>query len=211
MYERDIMQGFIIKLSRTRDEDMIVTIIAEDCLTTLYRFYGARHSTINLGFKIDYEIETSLKSSIPRMRDVIHLGFDWLSDYDRLRLWQQFIALFYPHLQHSDSIGEHYFSLLNHASMRWKNQNPKRVAIETYVDLLRYEGRLHNSMECFFCDHPVEDKVSLIRAFLPAHYECSHTLTINRFGLEWLYEHSSTLYLEDHEVNRMWHVILEGL
>ncbi|MDP1784740.1 MAG: recombination protein RecO, partial [Sulfuricurvum sp.] len=36
------MQGFIIKLSRVRDEDMIVTIISEENLTTLYRFYGAR-------------------------------------------------------------------------------------------------------------------------------------------------------------------------
>ena len=67
------MQGFIIKLTRVREEDMIVTIIAEESLQTLYRFYGARHSPINMGFKIDFETETSLKSSIPRMKDVIHL------------------------------------------------------------------------------------------------------------------------------------------
>lgn len=205
------MQGFIIKLSRARDEDMIVTIISEDCLTTLYRFYGARHSPINLGFKIDFEIETSLKSSIPRMRDVIHLGYPWMGEYDRLRLWQQFIALFYPHLQHSEAIGDHYFELLENAAKRWKDQNPKRVAIETYVQLLRHEGRLHLEMNCFFCDQEIRDNISLIRAFLPAHNECSHTLSINRQGLEWLYTHASSLYLEDHEINRMWHVIQEGL
>ncbi len=205
------MQGFIIKLSRARDEDMIVTIISEDCLTTLYRFYGARHSSINLGFKIDFEIETSLKSSIPRMRDVIHLGYPWMGEYDRLRIWQQFIALFYPHLQHSEEIGHHYFDLLENAARRWKDQNPKRVAVETYVQLLRHEGRLHLEMACFFCDQEISDDISLIRAFLPAHNQCSHTLSINRQGLEWLYAHASSLYLEDHEVNRMWHVMQEGL
>lgn len=205
------MQGFIIKLNRARDEDMIVTIISEDCLTTLYRFYGARHSPINLGFKIDFEAETSLKSSIPRMRDVIHLGFEWMGEYDRLRLWQQFIALFYPHLQHSEEIGGYYFRLLENAAQRWKDQNPKRVAIETYVQLLQHEGRLHLDMGCFFCDQEIVEDISLIRAFLPAHNHCSHTLSINRKGLEWLYAHASSLYLEDHEINRMWHVMQEGL
>lgn len=204
------MQGFIIKLSRVKDEDMIVTIISEDNLTTLYRFYGARHSPINLGFKIDYEIETSLKSSIPRMRDVIHLGFPWMGEYQRIRIWQQFIALFYPHLQHSEEIGSFYFELIEFTAQKWKNQNPKRLAIEAYVRLLEYEGRLHRDIRCFFCDQPIQNDISLIRAFLPAHKECSHTLSINAKGLNWLYDHSSTLFLNDDEVERLWYVINEG-
>ena len=51
------MQGFIINLNKVKEEDLIVTIISKDNLQTLYRFYGARHGTINIGFKIDYEIE----------------------------------------------------------------------------------------------------------------------------------------------------------
>ena len=51
------MQGYIINVNKARDEDVIVTILAQDNLYTLYRFYGARHSQINLGFKIDFEIE----------------------------------------------------------------------------------------------------------------------------------------------------------
>jgi hypothetical protein len=205
------MQGFIIKLNRVKDEDMIVTIVSEDCLITLYRFYGARHSPINMGFKIDFESEHSLKSSIPRMKDVIHLGFSWMGQYDRIRLWQQFITLFYPHLKDSESIGKFYFDLLNDASLRWKDQNPKRVAIETYVRLLDYEGRLHRELNCFFCDLPIEEEISLIRAFLPAHKECSHTLTINHKGLEWLYSHMSTLFLNDQEIERLWYIVNEGL
>lgn len=205
------MQGFIIKLSRVKDEDLIVTIISEENLTTLYRFYGARHSPINLGFKIDYEAETSLKSSIPRMRDVIHLGFPWMGEYDRIRIWQQFIALFHPHLQHSEAIGSFYYHLLETTAGKWKTQNPKRLAIEAYVRLLEHEGRLHREMNCFFCDQPIENNISLIRSFLPAHKECSHTLSINQKGLIWLYENYSTLFLDDIEIERLWIIINEGL
>jgi hypothetical protein len=204
------MQGFIIKLTRVREEDMIVTIIAEESLQTLYRFYGARHSPINMGFKIDFEAEHSLKSSIPRMKDVIHLGFPWMGQYDRIRLWQQFITLFHPHLKDSESIGDFYFTLLNEAALRWRDQNPKRVAIESYIRLLEYEGRLHKELNCFFCDLPIEENISLIRAFIPAHTECSHTLSINQKGLEWLYVHYSTLFLDDKEVERLWYVVNEG-
>lgn len=204
------MQGFIIKLSRSRDEDLIVTIISEDNLTTLYRFYGARHSPINLGFKIDYEAETSLKSSIPRMRDVIHLGYPWMGEYDRIRIWQQFIALFYPHIHDAEAIGSFYYHLLDDLAQRWSEQNPKRLAVEAYVSLLEHEGRLHKNMHCFYCDQLIEGNISLIRAFLPAHNECSHTLSINHKGLMWLYDHRSTLFLDDHEVDRLWYIINEG-
>jgi len=204
------MQGFIIKLNRVKDEDLIVTIISETNLTTLYRFYGARHSPINLGFKIDYESESSLKSSVNRMRDVIHLGYSWLSDYNRLRIWQQFISLFHPHLQHSEEIGSFYFTLIDQAAQQWKEQNPKRIAIEAYIQLLKHEGRLHLEPVCFFCDDPITDNISLIRAFLPAHQECSHTLSINAKGLSWLYAHHSTLFLDDTEIECLWNILCEG-
>ncbi len=204
------MQGFIIKLNRVKDEDLIVTIISETNLTTLYRFYGARHSPINLGFKIDYESEASLKSSVNRMRDVIHLGYSWLSDYNRLRIWQQFISLFHPHLQHSEEIGSFYFMLIDQAAQKWKEQNPKRIAIEAYVQILKHEGRLHRQEICFFCDKSIIDNISLIRAFLPAHQECSHTLSINAKGLSWLYTQHSTLFLDDTEIERLWNIVCEG-
>jgi len=205
------MQGFIIKLTRAREEDMIVTIISEENLQTLYRFYGARHSPINIGFKIDFEAEYSLKSSIGRMRDVIHLGFPWLGQFERIRLWQQFSALFYPHLKDSEEIGSFYFDLLNEAAEKWKDQNPKRVAVEAYVKMLEHEGRLHKEMHCFLCDEAIEGEISLLRAFLPSHKSCSHTLSINPKGLDWLYQHHSTLFLDDREIERLWYVINEGL
>jgi len=205
------MQGFIISLHRARDEDLVVTILSDRGLDTLYRFYGARHGVINLGFKIDFEIITNVKSTIGQLRDVIHLGYPWLTDHHKLRTWQQFTALFYPHLRESEESGDFYFRLLDSAAERWQRQNPKRIAIESYVRLLAHEGRLHQELNCFFCDTPVSKEVSIIRSYLPAHPQCAHTLSISQEGFQELFDQHSTLFLDDKEVERLWLVLLEGL
>ena len=205
------MQGFIINLNKVKEEDLIVTIISKNNLEVLYRFYGARHGTINIGFMIDYEIEESAKSTIHRLKDVIHIGYKWINDYSKLRLWQDFLALFHKHLKDAEDIGEFYFLLLHKASIEWGKQNPKRVAIESYVKILAHEGRLHTENECFLCSVKIENDVSLIRGFLPTHQECSHTLSINKAGLKELYKNRSTLFLNDKEIDRLWIILLEGL
>ena len=205
------MQGFIININRVKDEDLIVTILTQNGLETLYRFYGARHSSINIGFLIDFEKEFSIKSSICRLRDVIHLGFRWIHDIKLLLLWQDFIKLFYKHLKDIDTLDNFYFDLLMDASKIWDKQNPKRVAIECYVKLLEYEGRLHTQMICFLCNEKIEKNISLVRAFLPTHKKCTHTLEINKKALMYLYETKSTLLLQDYEIERMWIILLEGL
>jgi len=205
------MQGYIINLNKVKDEDLIVTILSHEHLDTLYRFYGARHGTINIGFKIDYEIEPSSKSTIGRLKDVIHIGFPWINDYKLLRLWQNFLSLFHKHLKDSEDIGSFYFDILERASEEWSKQNPKRVAIEAYVKILEHEGRLHKELNCFLCSVPIQDDISLIRAYLPTHETCSHTLAINRAALIELFENKSSLFLSDTEVDRLWNVLLEGL
>lgn len=206
------MQGYIIKLNKVKDEDLIVTIVTKGSLDTLYRFYGARHGVINLGFKIDYEREDSAKSTISRLKDVIHIGFTWINNYKLLKLWQDFLALFYKHLQDAEDLDNFYFELIDSASKKWSEQNPKRVAIEAYVKLLEHEGRLHSDLVCFLCSIKIEDdEVSLIRAYLPTHRSCSHTLGINKKGLVELFEAKSSIFLSDKEVDRLWIVLLEGL
>ena len=205
------MQGFIINLNRVKDEDLIVSILSEKNLDTLYRFYGARHGVINLGFKIDYEKEESAKSTIARLKDVIHIGYTWIADYKLLRLWQEFLGLFYKHLKDSEDIGSFYFDLINEASQNWNKQNPKRVAIEAYIKLLEHEGRLHKEMYCFLCSKKIEDDISLLRAYLPTHEYCSHTLAINKDGIKELFENKSSLFLTNKEVGRLWNILLEGL
>ena len=205
------MQGYIISLNKVKDEDLIVTIISKGSLDTLYRFYGARHGTINMGFKLDYEKESSGKSTISRLKDVIHIGFPWINDYRLLKLWQDFLSLFFKHLKDAEDIGEFYFDLLDNASQEWSKQNPKRVAIEAYVKLLAHEGRLHSEHICFLCSQVIEGDISLIRAYLPTHEQCTHTLPINKEGLDELYENKSTLFLNDKEIDRLWSVLMEGL
>ena len=205
------MQGFIINLNKVKEEDLIVTIISKNNLQTLYRFYGARHGTINIGFKIDYEIEESAKSTIHRLKDVIHIGFSWINDYSKLRLWQDFLALFHKHLKDAEDIEDFYFTLLDDASKKWGKQNSKRVAIEAYVKILSYEGRLHTQKECFLCSVKIQDDVSLIRGFLPTHKECTQTLSISTAGLKELFKNKSSLFLNDKEIDRLWITLLEGL
>jgi hypothetical protein len=205
------MQGFIININRVKDEDLIVSILSQNGLETLYRFYGARHGSINIGFLIDFEKEKSQKSTISRLKDVIHIGFKWIHDYYKLRLWQDFIKLFYPHLKDTYELDSFYFDLLLEASQKWSEQNPKRVAIESYVKLLEFEGRLHTEMDCFLCGNAINGDISLVRAFLPTHKECSHTLQINKKALMELYKTKSSIFLSDMEIDRMWIVLLEGL
>ncbi|OIP53299.1 MAG: recombination protein RecO [Helicobacteraceae bacterium CG2_30_36_10] len=205
------MQGYIINLNKVKDEDLIVTIISRESLDTLYRFYGARHGTINIGFKIDYEKEESSKSTVSRLKDVIHIGFKWINDYKLLRLWQDFLALFHKHLKDAEELGEFYFELIERASKEWNKQNPKRVAIESYVRLLEHEGRLHTEFNCFLCSGAISGDISLIRAFLPTHKECTHTLSIPKVALQELFNNKSSLFLNDKEVDRLWHVLLEGI
>jgi len=205
------MQGYIINLNKVKDEDLIVTILSNNNLETLYRFYGARHGTINIGFKIDYEIETSAKSTIGRLKDVIHIGYKWINDYKLLRLWQDFTGLFYKHLKDVEDLDPFYFNLFENASSQWNKQNPKRVAIESYVKLLEHEGRLHKELYCFLCSKKIQKDISLIRAFLPTHYNCSHSFGIKQNALMELYTNKSTLFLSDKEIDRLWSVLLEGL
>lgn len=205
------MQGFILNINKVKEEDLIVAVLSKDNLDTLYRFYGARHGVINLGFKVDYEKDDSSKSTISRMKDVIHVGFKWINDYKLLRLWQDFTSLFYKHLKDAPELDDFYFNLLENASQNWNRQNPKRVAIESYVKLLEHEGRLHIENECFLCSKKIEGDISLIRAYLPTHKECTHTLSISRDALSELFKNKSSLFLSDKEVDRLWYILLEGL
>ena len=205
------MQGFIVNLHRVKDEDLIVNILSDTSLQTLYRFYGARHGVINIGFKIDYETESSPKSTIGRLKDVIHVGYPWINDYKLLRLWQDFLGLFYKHLKDSEDIGSFYFDLIYEASQNWNKQNPRRVAIESYVKLLAHEGRLHKDMHCFLCAKKIDGNVSLLRAYLPTHDYCSRTMPINKNGLKELFESRSSLFLTNDEVTRLWNILMEGL
>lgn len=205
------MQGYIIDVKNVRDDDLIVTILEENNLFTTYRFYGARHSTINVGYKIDFELESNLKSSIPRLKDVIQLGFEWILDREKLYCWQRYIKLFYPHLKEVEELEPFYFQSLDDTVHKMIKQNPKRAIIESYIQLLEHEGRLHKEYECLLCEQKIHNKISLVRSFLPTHAKCSYSKTFEFHHIEELFEEASLLKFEDEEVEYLWNILLQGL
>ena len=204
------MQGYIINLNRVKDEDLIVTLLTQNSIKTTYRFYGARHSTIHLGYKIDFEALPSLKSSLLQLRSVLHLGMPWNVHRERMLIWQPFIKLFYHHLKDIALIDSFYFDLLEHCASIWHKQNPKRIAIEAYAKLLAYEGRLHDDFICFNCEEKIEEEITLIRGFLPAHKACAWNQTFTHESIALLFEDFTTIALSDEEIDVLWKIVLEG-
>lgn len=206
------VDGFILNVNRVHNEDLIVSVLSRHELLTLYRFYGARHSQIQLGYKIDFETEANAGVTISRLRNVLHLGYSWLYDLKRLMIWQQFSQLMYKHLQTNDAeLDSIYYNLLEDAAKIFEKQNPKRIAIESYVKLLRYEGRLHTEHFCFICEDVIINKISLARAFLPAHPQCINALEVDSQAIELLFRESNSMFLSDIEVEQIYAVLLEGL
>ena len=204
------MKGYILSVNRAKDEDTIVTVLTSEQLFTLYRFYGARHSTINLGFKIDFEISEG-KSNISRLRSVLHEGFSWLGDINRVLVWQQLCQLLNQHLKDNEAIETFYYTLLDEIANIWHLQNPKRIAIEFYIKLLEHEGRLHLDDNCFLCEKPLLEDPALVRAFLPTHSSCSFAKPFPKASLTTLFNEHSSIDLNDKEVDRLYDILCEGL
>jgi len=205
------MQGIILNIVKVKEEDLIVTLLTKKRLKTLYRFYGARHSQINLGYKIDFIPVYSTKSTLPMLREVLHLGFPWQFDRDKVYIWQQFIKLLYKHLKDIDELDEFYFLLLEKIIKKLKKQNPKRVIIEAYLELLEFEGRLHDDFHCFICENFIEEKVVLKRSFLVAHDRCLIGKKFDKAIMIELFKEKSTLLFDDEEVETLWEILQEGL
>ncbi|WP_072682085.1 recombination protein RecO [Arcobacter sp. LA11] len=205
------MQGYIIDIKAVKDDDLIVSILAENHIYTTYRFYGARHSNINIGYKIDFELETSLKGSIPRLKDVMQLGFQWIFDNEKLYCWQRFIKLFYPHLKDVEEIDDFYFKLLDKLSHKMIKQNPKRAICKSYLKLLKQEGRLHTDFNCFLCECNIEGEISLVRSFMPVHPSCTYSKKFKFEKIEELLLDKSLISFEDEEVDYLWNIVLQGL
>ena len=204
------MQGYILNINRVKDEDLIVSILTEDRLLTLYRFYGARHANINLGYKLDFEAINSGKSSISMLRNVLHLGDKWMATPKRFFIWQHFIKLLYKHLKDIDELDSFYIELLNNMNKKLEKQNPTRVVVESYVELLSYEGRLHDDFVCFSCEEAVNNDLVLTRSFLPAHKSCLFGDVFDKSKIEELFISKSTIYLDDSEVDKLWKILQKG-
>lgn len=205
------MQGYILNINKVKDEDLIVTILAQDAIYTTYRFYGARHSNINIGYKIDFELETNLKSNIPRLKDVLQLSFSWILNNDKMYHWQRFIKLFYPHLKDVEELDQFYLNTLDDLVRKIQKQNPKRAILESYIKICEYEGRLHTHYECLLCDMPIDSDISLIRSFIATHPKCSYSRGFKQKKINEFFIQKSLINFDDSEVESLWHTLLQGL
>ena len=181
------MQGFILHTQRVKDEDLIVYILSKNKVLKTYRFYGLRHSSILNGYKIDFATEDN-PSFLPRLKDVLHMGFLWITQREKMFLWQEFIRLLYAHLKDIDELDNFY-----------------------YIQILEFEGRLHKDFICFSCDEKIHKEVTLLRAFLPAHNVCALGYAFQKDKLKIFYENKNSSIFEDEEIEKLYHLIKEGL
>jgi len=204
------MKGFILKLNRAKGEDMVVTVLSEHSVGTYYRFYGARHSVLQLGYLIDFEIEQDSANFLPRLRSVTHNGFPWLYDRAKLLDWHRFISIFEPHFRDVNEIESFYFDTILNAAKKWHKQSSKRLIVETFINILKYEGRIHNLSKCAICGSKIENGLSFIKGFIPTHHYCSKSHPFDIAEIKNLLETNLTLYLDDDEVEVLSEIVLKG-
>ncbi len=206
------MQGYILNTQKVRDEDLLVTILTENRIKILYRFYGARHSNLLLGYKIDFEAHPTNRENLKQLRNVSLLNFKWLLKRERYYIWQQFLQLLFKHLRDVNEVDSFYYKLLEETSLYLEKSHPKRVVIESYAKLLEFEGRLHNDFSCFICEKNIESKVVLTRAFLPACSTCLKSENgFDKKKIELFFDEKNSILLNDNEVENLYNIILEGL
>ena len=204
------MRGFILNTIKVRDEDLIVRILTKNEVLTLYRFYGARHSYINVGYHIDFIVEESPKATIKRLRNVTQLPFSFLFDIEKMLNFKIFVALMNKHLSDVTKIDEFYYNLLLEITQYMKNRDSKRLLIESYVKLLEKEGRLHKDFICFLCERKIEKNIALARAFLPAHEKCIYESGFSKEKIKELFENKKSILFDDNEIDRLWKIMNLG-
>lgn len=206
------MQGYILHKSIIKNQDLLLKVLTPTKVLKLYRFYGMRHSIIDMGRKIDFDIQVD-GFFIPKIRNILQLSYPWEREYERVYVWKTFISMLNTHLKEVDEIEEFYFNLLNWGAHILSKQHPMRVVIEMSVKLLLYEGRntRHHKNKCFICDGELGEKIALGRSFLFAHPRCISGSTFLKDKMTTLLQSGSCMHLGDEEIEKIWNVFIQGL
>ncbi len=205
------MKGFILSVKKAKNEDSIATVLTATEVRTYYRFFGARHSILQLGNLVDFEVEGEDGHFMPRLRSLSHMGFPWIFDKNKLLMWHNFIKKFEPHLRDAEELDAFYYDLLLNAAKKWDKQNPKRIVCESYITLLEYEGRLYPEENCFICEQRIEEDIALMQAFRPAHPTCIYAPALPTKKILDFFQSKKTVFFEDHEVEYLYDVVMKGL
>lgn len=205
------MQGFISGIRKLKNEDIIVNIITSSHFLTLYRFYGIRHSIINIGRKIDFEVDYN-GIFMPRLRAISQLGFEWENNYHKMRYFQSFIQLLDKHLSGAEEISQFYFELLNRALTIMSKQSPNRALLDLYALLLENEGRKSMVDSCFICDEILDNEVRVARGFLSAHKHCINgNFEMERARFVEFLANNKSAFLSEEEVEGLITILMQGL
>jgi len=205
-----MLKGFILKLNPAKNEDLVVKILSEKSVESYYRFYGARHSVLQLGYLIDFEVQEDRANFLPRVRNITHHPFPWLYNREKLLNWHRFISIFEPHLRDVSQIDSFYFNTLLKSAKKWQKQNCLRVIVESFTDILKFEGRLHHLNRCVICNREIDNEISFIKGMLPTHPKCSLSPALNIKEVNFLFKESSTLFLDDKSVEFLANIVLKG-
>jgi len=205
------MKGFVLALRRAKNEDSIAIVLSKSSVRSYYRFFGARHSILQYGNLIDFEVEGDDGRFMPKLRGISQIGFPWIYDRNKLASWHAFIGLFEPHLRDIQEVDSFYYELILRLAKRWHKQNTKRLTCEGYMDILHHEGRVYPIVKCFICDDILLESISLMATFKPAHPECIYSASINRATFEKYIKTRKTIHMNDREVEQVYNIILKGL
>ncbi len=190
---------------------MVVKILTRDSIILSYRFYGARHSVLQLGYLIDFELEHDKPNFLPRLRNITHIGFPWLYNRDRLFLWHQYINLFSKHFKDVAQIESFYYEKLLEIAKKWHKQSPKRLIIESFVEILRFEGRLYSTNLCAICSKEIDDEeIALLKDLLPAHKYCANSFVVKKRLIDELYRSGLSWKLDDDLVESISNLIIKS-
>lgn len=205
-----LLQGFISGIKKLKNEDIIVNIITESHFLTLYRFYGLRHSIINIGRKIDFEVDYN-GIFMPRLRAISQLGFTWENDCYKMRYFQRFLHCLDNHLKGTEEISSFYFKLLNLALKIIQKQSPNRALLDLYAMLLENEGRKSLEDSCFICDKTLGDKIRIARGFLSGHSHCINgDFEIEKERFFGFLRSNKSIFFSEYEVESLVEILLRG-
>jgi len=204
------MRGFVLSVNKAKNEDVIAMILTQHHIKSYYRFFGARHSILQVGYLIDFEVEGEDGRFLPRLRSLSQIPFEWIFDKNRLLVWQNYIKLFAKHLKDTDDLDSFYFDLLLSDAKKWHKQNPKRIVCDSYIKLLDYEGRLYTSDRCFICQESIEEQVALMHSFKVAHPHCIYTTALPTKKLLDALSSHKTIYMDDDEIEYMYDIVMKG-
>lgn len=205
------MQGFILNITKATREDLILKILTPKNVVTAYRFYGARHSILFLGRKIDFELQDD-SIYMPRLRSIMHLLRPYEKLIHKVQIWQDFIRLLNKHLSEVDSLSSFYYDLLEEGIEHLHLTDEIRLILKLYLKLLEFEGRIFVNKTCFICDRALGGEVVVARGFLASCTSCLHNqLIMPRDLFMELLRIKSSINLDSTTTFGLYRVLMQGL